>query len=90
MIRGGPTFCLLKQLNTPKKDKPICLGVSEKMKTVWWTSFRTKINEGAPHLMLQPYGQIPLQNQSILNYTIFLVETQFKEVKRMGWLQKYD
>ena len=24
MIRGGPTFCLLKQLNTPKKDKPIC------------------------------------------------------------------
>ena len=23
MIRGGPTFCLLKQLNTPKNDKPI-------------------------------------------------------------------
>ena len=23
MIRGGPTFCLMKQLNTPKKDKPI-------------------------------------------------------------------
>ena len=27
MIRGGPTFCLLKQLDTPKKDKPIYIYI---------------------------------------------------------------
>ena len=27
MIREGPTFCLLKQLNTPKKDKPIYIYI---------------------------------------------------------------